>query len=220
MMPLRPVLLVGGAPRVKVDAIRHLTVEASGSTVAELHRRLDGVGCCRLLSLDARPEAERRFATRADLERELATWITAQPEGVVVLSAAINDYRVADTRIRNGDAWSEVAWDGKLPSGGDEVLIRLVPDSKIIDRLRPQMGLRGPLVAFKYQAADTLIAAARALQARTRADLMVANSLCGTVQALIDRKGGEVRFPTRTALLDALAQRIRTLAQEPVTGGL
>ena len=94
----RLILLVGGAPRVPVDAIRHLTVGATGATSVALAGRLRDAGreTQMLLSLDAAPGVHAaRYGDRESLEEALAAWIGRHPDGCVVMSAAVNDYRVA-----------------------------------------------------------------------------------------------------------------------------
>lgn len=212
---MRPVLIVGGAPRIVVDAVRHLTVRASGTTAVSLAARLRAaaVPVDLLLSLDAAPgEAARRYADREALEGGLASWITAHRDGVVVLSAAINDYTVTQVERRVGDQTHVHAPGDKVPSGADEVVIRLRPATKVIDQLRPRFGLVGPIVGFKYEADATVIASAQALQRRTGAVLVVANSLSGDTQALVDAHG-VTTCGDRAQLLGRLADRLTALAQ-------
>lgn len=213
-MPIvRPILLVGGAPRVQIDAIRHFTAAASGSTAQALATRLQAMGreSQLLLSLDALPTAAAmRYSDRDALEDMLGSWISRHPDACVVMSAAINDYRVATVEHWEGGEVRALRPGMKLPSGADEVVIRLRQASKLIDRLRPDFALRGPIVGFKYEAAATVLASAEALRLRTGAALVVANSLCGTVQALLDATGSETQ-PSREALLDTLARRISLL---------
>jgi phosphopantothenoylcysteine synthetase/decarboxylase len=213
----RPVLIVGGAPRLAVDAVRYLTVRASGGTALGLSQRLAAAGLAvdLLLSPDAAPEATAalRYGDRAALEAGLAGWIGAHPEGVVVMSAAINDYAVERVERVVGGAVHVHAPGDKVPSGADELVIRLRPASKVIDQLRPRFGLTGPIVGFKYEASATVVASAQALQRRIGAAVVVANSLQGTVQALVDGAGVE-RFPGRAALLDELARRLVALARD------
>ncbi len=211
---MRPILLVGGAPRVRVDAVRDLVAHATGATAVALSERLAAAGARPdlLLARDAAPApAAQRYVDRAGLETALGGWIAAHPQGVVVLSAAINDYDVAAVERRSGTAWASYASGEKLPSGGDEVLIRLRPAAKLIDQLRPRWGLAGPIVGFKYEAEDTVIAAAEALRQRTGAAVVVANSLCATVQALVDAEGVE-RIAERSGLVVRLAERLLVLA--------
>ncbi len=206
----RPILLVGGAPRVPVDAIRHLTVAATGKTALALAQRLQDMGrpVQVLLSLDASPEATAiRYGTRDTLENAMSAWITQHPDGCVVMSAAINDYRVTQVERWELGEVRALRVGEKLPSGADEVVIRLRQDSKLIDRLRPSFGLRGPIIGFKYEDAATVQASAAELRARVGATCIAANSLCGTVLALVEA-GGVKPFATREALLAALAVRI------------
>lgn len=209
----RPILLVGGAPRVPVDAVRHLTVAATGTTAVALAARLAALGrdSQLLLSQDAVPEPRAmRYSDRDALEQAMGKWIARHPQGCVVMSAAVNDYRVTAVERWEGGEVRALRPGEKLPSGADEVVIRLRQASKLIDRLRPEHGLRGPLVGFKYEAAATVLDSAAALRARVDAACVAANSLCGTVQALVDVDGTK-SFATRDAMLSALAERIAAL---------
>lgn len=209
----RPILLVGGAPRVPVDAVRHLTVAATGATAVALAARLQALGRDSnvLLSLDAVAEPRaQRYADRDQLEEAMGRWIARHPQGCVVMSAAVNDYRVTAVERWEGGEVRALRPGEKLPSGADEVVIRLRQASKLIDRLRPEFGLRGPIVGFKYEAVATVLDSAEALRRRVGASVVVANSLCGTMQALVDATGSETHAD-REALLDALARRIAAL---------
>jgi phosphopantothenoylcysteine synthetase/decarboxylase len=209
----RPVLITGGAPRVAVDAIRYLTVHATGTTAVELQQQLvkAGLSCDLLLGVHAAPGVEAlRYDSRDDLERGLQSWLALNPEGLVVMAAAINDYQVAALESVQGATTTQHDPGAKIPSGADELVIRLRPASKIIDRLR-SWGLRGPLVAFKYEAADTVVASAQSLRARSGASLVVANSLDGSVQALVDAIRVQ-SMGNRAELIAALAERLVLLA--------
>ena len=209
---MRPVLIVGGAPRVPVDAVRHLTVAATGGTAMQVATLLhgDGVPAALLLSVDAVPaDGAARYATRADLDAAVRAWIAGHADGVIVLSAAINDFDQAVVAVVVEGREQVLAEGAKAPSRGDGLVIRLRPAAKLIDQLR-DWGHRGPLVGFKYEAADTVVTAAQALRRRVGADLVVANSLDGEVQALVDAE--VTAFPDRPALVVALAGRIAALA--------
>jgi len=211
---MRPVLIVGGAPRLQVDAVRYMTVRASGATAVALGARLRrlGVRADLLLGLDAAPaESAQRYGDRAALEQALEEWIGLHPEGVVVMSAAINDYLVAAVERVVGSVVHRHAPGDKVPSGADEIVIRLHPASKVIDQLRSRFGLRGPIVGFKYEADATVLASATALLRRTGVALVVANSLSGATQALVDSTG-VTSFAAREPLLDQLALRVAALA--------
>ena len=188
-------------------------MHATGSTAIELQKRLAaaGIACDLLLGVHAAPQAAAlRYDSRDDLERGLQAWLAANPEGVVVMAAAINDYQVAALESRHGSTTTQHDPGAKIPSGADELVIRLRPATKIIDRLR-SWGLRGPLVAFKYEAADTVVASAQSLRARSGASVVVANSLDGSVQVLVDAIRVQP-LATREDLITALTERLITLA--------
>jgi hypothetical protein len=211
---MRPILLVGGAPRVAVDAVRFLTVAASGATAVQLQTALhqQALAADLLLGIDASPTvAAERYADRTGLENALKRWIRTNPTGVVVMSAAINDYDVAQVVVEQDGGPLQLPAGAKLPSRAGAVTIRLLPASKVIDQLR-DWGLAGPIIGFKYEARDSVVASAAAQCARVGAALVVANSLCGQVQALVDATGHE-RFPDRPALIAALASRLGQLAR-------
>lgn len=213
-MPIdRPILLLGGAPRVRVDVIRHITVAATGTTAVALANALRNLGRSAqlMLSMDAAPTANAmRYSDRDALEEGLAAWIARNPEACVVMTAALNDYRVSRVERWDGGEVRASRLGEKLPSGADEVVIRLAPVGKVIDQLRSGFGLRGPIVGFKYEEAATVLASAETLRQRTGAACVVANSLCGTVQALLDR-GGIEQMPNRDTLISTLARRITAL---------
>lgn len=211
---MRPILIVGGAPRLTVDAVRYLSVRAGGATAKRLRALLAQRGAAADLLLGPGEAAgdARRYDDRAGLEEELRAWIARRPEGVVVMSAAVNDYQVAGVESVHAGVVRAHAPGTKVPSGADELVIRLRPASKLIDQLRPRFGLRGPIVGFKYEDAATVEASARRLLERVGAAVVLANSLCGSVQALVDAQG-IARAPDRDAVLRLLADRVAALAR-------
>jgi hypothetical protein len=207
---MRPILLVGGAPRLAIDAVRFLSVAATGRTALRLHELLLGHGRTAvelLLSRDALPGIlAQRYETRADLEQLLRAWILGHPEGMVVMSAAVNDYELASSSVIQEGITTSFAPAQKIPSGADELVLRLRPASKLIDQLR-SWGLRGPIIGFKYQERTTLLAAAQALQRRVGAAVVFANSLAGDFQALVDAHG-VAEAPSREHALHMLTERM------------
>ena len=80
----------------------------------------------------------------------------------------------------------------------------------MIDQLR-SWGHRGPLIAFKYEDRETVLSSASSLRERVGANVVVANSLCGNVQAMISASGSDL-YADRAALMSALSVRILALA--------
>jgi len=209
---MRAILIVGGAPRLALDAVRHLTVRATGTTAVRLRELLGerAVACDLLLSHDAVPaEGAARYRDRQELDDAVRAWLRAHGDGVVVMSAAVNDYAVRSVE-RVADGVVETMPPGaKIASRADELVIRLGPAPKLIDALG-EWGHTGPLVGFKFEDAASVIASAQRLRSRTGAAVVVANSLDGNLQALV---GDEVdHFDTRPALLTGLADRLAALA--------
>ncbi len=214
MSVMRPILITGGAPRVVIDRVRYLSATASGHTALVLRSLLhdSGIASDLLLSLDVEASAEaRRYRDRPELDEQIGAWITEHPNGVVVMSAAVNDYQLDYVeRIADGRSTS-YSVDEKIPSGGEGLLIHFKPAEKLIDQLRPRWGLMGPIVGFKYEEKETVEAEAERLRQRVGAALVVANSTCGTVQALVDARGSH-RVGDRKHLLQRLSARVRELA--------
>ena len=212
---MRPILLVGGAPRIAVDAVRFISVAASGATAVQLKENLQRQGLVAelLLGMDASPTVvAQRYVDREQLESALKKWIVLNPTGVVVMSAAVNDYSVAHVVIDPDGTPTRLSAGAKLPSRAGAVTIRLEPASKLIDQLRT-WGLSGPIVGFKYEDHATVVAAAESLRQRVGVAVVVANSLCGQRQALVDADGVH-DFAERSALVDSLSARLQMLARE------
>lgn len=208
----RPVYILSGAPRLAIDAVRYCSVDTTGATGRYLHAGLQahGVSSTLLSSVDPAQAQVLPYRSRDELEQQLQALLAKDPRAVVVSAAAINDYQVAQVERVQGAERSSIAADEKLASGADEVVIRLTPAPKLIDSLR-SWGHSGPLVAFKYEDAATVVASAQALQARSGAAVVLANSLCGSVQSLVDAQGVHA-FTHRQTCLEALLQRIVALA--------
>ena len=233
----RPIWIVAGSPRVRVDAVRHITVPATGATAVALAEQLRGLGAtdmrC-LHSLDAvacLPEQLRTlksgspfravapYTTYDDLTKaveQAARAGPAAPAPVIVMTAAVNDYEVAaitdDNRHLAFDPHAMDQQGTKLPGGLREVRLHLRPTAKIIERIRREWNPGVYLVGFKNEAEATVVASAQKLQKRAQCQLVVANSIGLAFNAIVGAKGGVDSYSSRAAMLEALAKRI--VAQE------
>lgn len=201
------VLITAGATRNPVDAVRVLTANASGRTGVTLGRELARRGC--EVHVMGSPEAVLRargahlqaelYGSTLDLLERMEGWVRAHPDGAVIHSAAVGDYGLAD------------ATTGKLPSGKDEVILRLVPMPKIADRIR-KWGLKGRYVTFKAAPPDTeddvLVEIARAQRARTGCDLVFANVLGRLGEGVWVVGEAAARFEDRNDAIAALAEAV------------
>ena len=110
----------------------------------------------------------------------------------------------------------ETVTDQKIPSGQDELVVRLVKTPKLISLIK-ELSPRTLLVGFKLEVdahKDQLIEAARALMERSHCDLVVANDLAPIeagqehVAYLVDESGVGDAIAGKEAIADEIVQRI------------
>lgn len=215
------VLITAGATRNPVDAVRLLTANASGRTGVGIARALvaRGVDIHLLGSAEARLRAPDlpgdEFGSTRDLMARMERWIRDNPRGAVVHSSAVGDYEVA--QAESGDAKLH-----KIPSGQEELVLRLTRTPKIADHVRA-WGLIGPFVTFKAAGPDTtddqLLAIAAAQRERTGCDLVFANVL-GRIDrdvALVDAQPTwfSARETAVAALVEQLCHRLDATGPSP-----
>ncbi len=206
---MRPILITAGATRNPLDAIRYISAFSSGTT---------GVGLARVLASDAavtllgsaeaclRAGADlhtEEFTSTRDLMARMERWVRANPDGVVVHAAAVGDYEAA-------------VGDGKkIPSGQSELILRLRPTPKIVDRIR-DWSSDVTIISFKAASPETtdagLVEIAEAQRRRTGSALVFAN-IIGRLEegVLLQRADGSDWHATRPAALAALSEAIRHL---------
>lgn len=215
-------LITCGATRNPVDAIRYLSARASGQTGIGLARALwsgrGGAAGLRVHVLGSEEAALRApdlgvevYGSTRDLLARMERWCSANPDGVVIHSAAVGDYERSEAVIRDA---------GKIPSGQDEIVLRLTPTPKIVDRVKDW----GPgifLVSFKAArpgvTMDELESIARAQAVRTRSDVVFANALdhTGTDVLLVSTVATQ-RFGRREDAVTALLAMLPVLPVLPV----
>jgi hypothetical protein len=154
-------------------------------------------------------DAVLTWVTREDLDVGMQRLLQQHPMATVFLSAAINDYHVSEIHWidQSGEHHSCPAGTGKVPSGAEQVDIRLRPAPKLIAQLG-DWGHAGRLFACKYSPAATVVAQAKDLWDRHHAAGVLANSLDGSVQALVAGDGSLEYFPSREEVLAALVDRL------------
>lgn len=209
-MPLRPVLVTCGATRNPLDAIRTISASSSGRTGVAAARGLAARG--HAVHLLGSPEAALRvgegegistevYTSTRDLMARMEAWVRANPGGAVIHSAAVGDYE-ADPAERAR----------KIPSGQDELVLRLRRAPKIADRI---VGWDPSclLVTFKAAGPETtageLVKIARAQLTRTGSALVFANVI-GALGSSVILVGPEkeAAYPERAAAIDALVARV------------
>ncbi len=205
----RKILVTSGATAERVDPIRILTNRASGKTGTEIaleaRRRGAEVTVVHRGRLGL-PFKEVYVESAADMLAAVLAELDGGGYDGMIAAAAVSDYTL--------DPSAE-----KIKSGG-ELLLRLVPTSKIIKNVRslyPHLKIVG-FKAETFLSDDDLISRARESMEKNRLDLVVANDVgkggMGTEEnrVLILGRGGvksEVSGKKRAiakAVIDALAE--------------
>jgi phosphopantothenoylcysteine synthetase/decarboxylase len=173
----------------------------------------------------------RPYRTFEDLRDRMRSSIEAGLD-VVIHCAAVSDYLSAgvyapgpQTRFHAADG----RWEsdgllgpqlldrgaGKVKSDEPELWLRLVRAPKLVDCVRAEWGFTGTLVKFKLEVGlgdDELIAVAERSRQRSRADLMVANTLEGAEHyAFLGPIGGSYQRVERPDLAGRLLDAIERL---------
>jgi phosphopantothenoylcysteine decarboxylase / phosphopantothenate---cysteine ligase len=219
----RRLLVVGGATREPIDAVRSITNESSGETAIALATEAYYRGGEVTLWAGAmRREppgfvALRSFRSVADLRRLAAAEIDAlRSSDAILVPAALSDFGLPPS-------------PGKIPSGGAAPLtLNLHRLPKVLPELRRLAGARPRLIGFKLEAGleeGALAARASGLLEEAELDGVVANdaSVLGSDRSealFLDRRGARrwlrgTKAEVAAALLDAVAE---LLAPAGVTG--
>ncbi len=205
------VLVTSGATREPIDSVRFISNISSGRTGAAICEALGarGFGVTQVHGTDSAVAAgisrHESFTDHGSLDAILRRLLAKGDIDAVIHAAAVGDFSVAG-----------VAAPGKLASG-QELVLRLQPNPKIIDRLRDYAGERElTLIGFKLTDQPDAARRARAAQellARSRADYVVQNDVAtlgsgaGHRFVIYARGGGEpVRCTGRQALAAALIE--------------
>jgi phosphopantothenoylcysteine decarboxylase/phosphopantothenate--cysteine ligase len=209
------VLVTSGATREPIDSVRYISNLSSGRTGTAICEALAARGSrvTQLHGVDsARAEGiaqHEMFTDHASLDEMLGRLLADGRYDAVIHAAAVGDFAV--TGPVSGT---------KLPSGG-ELVLRLRPTAKIIDRIRGHAGGLGlTLVGFKLTHDPDPAAQARAAEKlimRSGADYVVQNDVATLDDArhvfvIHARGGGQWRCSGREALAMAL---VTLLEQAP-----
>jgi phosphopantothenoylcysteine synthetase/decarboxylase len=217
-MSTQRLLVTAGPTWTPIDAVRHLANFSTGRMGATLARAaaaagwgvtlLYGPGRHPISVDDERQMEVVRFTTFDDLHALMRERIGSRCFAGLVHAAAVSDYRPAAPAA------------GKLDSSAPELLLRLVPNPKLVDEVK-SLDPEIVLVAFKLTAnltREAMLRSAQALRRRSEAELVVANDLATlTVERhpalLLDAEGvlAEAETPEALAgpLLAQLTQRAR-----------
>ncbi|AFL96080.1 bifunctional phosphopantothenoylcysteine decarboxylase/phosphopantothenate synthase [Thermococcus cleftensis] len=165
------VLVTAGATREYIDPIRYITNASSGKMGVAIAEEADFRGAEVTLirtkgSVPSFVENQIEVETVEEMLQAIESELKAKKYDIVVLAAAVSDFRVKDKA------------KSKIKSG-KELTLELEPTPKIIDRVKElQPGVF--LVGFKAETGlseEELVEAARKQIERAGSDLVVANTL-------------------------------------------
>jgi len=217
------VLVTSGPTRGPIDRVRYVTNKSTGRLGTMIACEalaagaavtfIFGKGSLTPLSAELPPSQRSNLTcieveTVPDVKRALEEELARRPYDVVIHLMAVLDYV------------PQVPRSEKIPSGKEELVIRLVPTPKLI-RLVKQLSPKTVLVGFKLEVEadrDSLLASARTLLEKNDCDLVVANDLAPIeagrehVAYLVDEGGASApvvgKQPIAQAVVQAVADKL------------
>ncbi len=166
------VLVTAGGTREPLDAVRYVGNRSSGRmgvAVADEAARRGADVTLVLAAAGARPTAPMRVLhaeSAADLERTALA--AAETADVIVMAAAVSDYRPAD------------AYTGKRPKSGEPWHVTLEPTADILKELGSRRTAGQILVGFAAEHGPGGVDRARAKLERKHLDMIVMNDVSRT----------------------------------------
>ena len=137
------VLITAGGTREPIDSVRYIGNMSSGRTASRLADALITAGHeVSWLGADSAVTPERpcdmsRFRSFDDLASQLQSLLATNDYDVVIHAAAVSDFSVAS--VQDEEAGLQKSTSGKL-SSDSELLLRLKPNPKLLDRIRTWSG--------------------------------------------------------------------------------
>lgn len=213
------VLITAGPTWTALDRVRVLTSVFSGETGLQIARKFAALGCqVTLLMGPGRANLNRDDRSRMvikqffyfeELEGLLTEHLSKDFFDVIVHSSAVADYS------------PRTPFDGKIPSGFQDLNIRLSPTPKLIDVIRSK-ATSSFLITFKLEVGKTeeeLIETGWNSLKRHRADLVVANDFLMMdadhhVAFIVDPERRVIRVENKGQLCDELARLVANRSME------
>ena len=187
----RKILVTAGSTAVPIDRVRNISNIFKGNTGASIALEFAGQGDKvtlitshgHLLNEQAVRMLQVRilnFRTYDELLQIMETEIKTGGYDVVIHSAAVSDYQVAEVCVMDNEKLMPLDKSKKVGSNHSDLYLHLKPTQKIIDLIRKSWGFKGYLVKFKLQVGisdEELIQIAKQSRIDSAADMIVANCL-------------------------------------------
>jgi phosphopantothenoylcysteine decarboxylase/phosphopantothenate--cysteine ligase len=178
------VLVTAGGTREHIDSVRYIGNMSSGRTASRLAGELAQAGheVTWLGARDAQQpdsvHAIEQFYGFDDLAENLKRLLAANFYDAVIHAAAVSDFSVGEVLTKDGESLNHPG--GKLSSGSD-LMLRLKPNPKLLDRIRAwSMNPALCVIGFKLTDTDNVqhrIAAVRKQFEESKVDAVVHNDL-------------------------------------------
>ncbi len=193
----KKILVTAGSTWVAIDSVRVITNIFKGKTGVTIAEKASKLGAKVTLLLGPSFDVSSiklsknlnivRFKFFDDLDRLVSKYLSEEKFDVVIHSAAVADFRLAEVH------------NGKIKSNVGELILRLVPTNKIVDGLK-KISPDIFLVKFKLEVGITPVelenVAIKSLK-QSNADLIVANiynpKFTGHEAYIIDKTGKSVK---------------------------
>ena len=207
------ILITAGATRNPIDSMRYVSANASGRTGVLIAESLNEFDVLLLGSPIACLRADKSIVTQVfgsttDLMNQMLDWIDANPDGIVIHSAAVGDFQVSEPNL------------GKISSQLENLNIEFVQAPKILPKLK---ALQPSLFVVSFKAAppnttsEDLQRIADKQRLKTNSDIVFANVL-GRIDTgiYISSMKKRVWFAERDEaiqeLIDLVRERCRSLS--------
>jgi phosphopantothenoylcysteine decarboxylase/phosphopantothenate--cysteine ligase len=179
------ILITAGGTRENIDGIRYITNLSTGKTASALaqHFIYAGHNVTYLHAKDSlKPEGifkEDIFEDYKSLQDKLNNLISDNEYDVIIHNAAVSDY--TPYKIEAGSENIDLPAERKIPSSAEELLIKLKPNSKLVNSIKENSkNNKVKVVAFKFTNGDHIenrISKANELLAHSQSDFIVINDL-------------------------------------------
>ena len=182
---MRPILITGGATQNPIDSMRYITAYATGNTAIAIAMQLQlfepelTLLCSPLGEYNAKSQGYTQnihtFSSTRNLQQKMHDWLNIHPTGIVIHSAAVGDYEVAN----------ENNIHTKIASNQSELILTLQPAPKILSGLK-SLAPRSKIISFKAASPDIsfeqMIEIAKKQLQNSKSDIVFANQIGKTHQ--------------------------------------
>jgi phosphopantothenoylcysteine synthetase/decarboxylase len=147
------IVITGGPASEPIDQVRFITNQSTGELAMKLAQKFSAAGHDIELFLGRgaiyRLDTARYFLTNEDLHRLLREVPERDRVDAVLHAAALSDFRLGQALVSG-----KISDAPKISSDGDSIELRLIPQEKLIRRLR-DLFARAYIIGWKFELEGT-----------------------------------------------------------------